>query len=88
MKSETMNLVLTFVLGVFIVLDAIFAMRAISGQREFRELQLGAAQSQAGLNQILQLQSLVNDTREYGKSHPSPDITRMLDALQGKPATR
>jgi hypothetical protein len=88
MKSESMNVALTFVLGVFIVLGVIFAVRAISGQREFRALQFGAAQSQAGLNQLLQLQSLVNDTREYGKLHPSPDITRMLDALQAKSATR
>ena len=88
MKSETMNSVLTFVLGVFIVLGVLFAVRAISGQREFRELQFNAAQSQAGLNQLNQIYSLVYDTREYGKLHPSPDITRMLDALQSKPATR
>ena len=88
MKSEIMNSVLTFVLGVFIVLGAIFAVRAISGQREFRELQFNATQSQAGLNQLNQIYLLVNDTREYGKAHPSPEITRMLDALQAKPATR
>ena len=88
MKSETMSSVLTFVLGAFIVLGVLFAVRAVSGQREFRALQFGAAQSQAGLNQLIQLNSLVNDTREYGKAHPSPEITRMLDALQAKPATR
>jgi len=88
MKCETMNSVLTFVLGTFVVLGVLFAVRAISGQRDFRALQFGAAQSQTGLNQLMQLNSLVNDTREYGKLHPSPEITRMLDALQAKPATR
>ena len=88
MKSEIMNSVLTFVLGVFIVLGAIFAVRAISGQREFRELQFNAAQSQAQLNQLNQIYSLVYDTREYGELHPSQEITHMLDALQAKPATR
>ena len=88
MKCETMNSVLTFVLGAFVVLGVIFAVRAVSGQREFRALQFDAAQAQSGLIQLQQLQSLVNDTREYGRLHPSPDITRMLDALQAKPATR
>ncbi len=88
MKSETMNLVLTFLLGVFVVLGVIFAALAISGQRELRALQYNAAQSQAGVNQLNQIYSLVKDTRDYGKLHPSPEIARMLDAVQVKPATR
>jgi hypothetical protein len=87
MKCETMNSVLTFVLGAFVVLGVIFAVRAVSGQREFRQLQFQASQSQAGLVQLQQLQALVNDAREYNKLHPSPELTRLFDGIQPKPAT-
>jgi hypothetical protein len=88
MKCDAMNSVLTFVLGAFVVLGVIFALRAISGQRDFRALQFQASQSQAGLIQLQQLQALVNDIKEYDKLHPSPELTRILDGLQSKPATR
>jgi hypothetical protein len=88
MKCDTMNSVLTFVLGAFVVLGVIFALRAISGQRDFRMLQYQASQSQAGLIQLQQLQALVNDIKEYDKLHPSPELTHILDGLQTKPATR
>jgi len=88
MKCETMNSVLTFVLGAFVVLGVIFAMRAVSGQREFRQLQFQASQSQAGLVQLQQLQTLLNDVKEYDRQHPSPELKRILDGIQPKPATR
>lgn len=87
MKCETMNSVLTFVLGAFVVLGVILAVRAVSGQREFRTLQFEASQSQAGLIQLQQLQALFNDVKEYDKQHPSPELARILDTIQPKPAT-
>ncbi len=88
MKSETTNTILIFVLGCFVVLDVLFAVRAVAGQREFRSLQLGASQSQLGLIQLQQLQALVRDVQEYNTLHPSPELNRILSGIQAKPATR
>jgi hypothetical protein len=88
MKRETTNTVLIFVLGVFAALDVLFTVRAVAGQREFRALQIQANQSQTGLIQLQQLQSLVKDTRDYASSKPSPELKSILDGLQTKPATR
>jgi hypothetical protein len=88
MKCETTNTALIFVLGVFTALDVLFAMRTVAGQHELRSLQIQATQSQAGLIQLQELQSLVKDTRDYANSKPSPELTRILDGIQAKPATR
>lgn len=87
MKSDTTNTILVFVLGCFVVLDVLFAVRAVAGQREFRSLQLQAGQSQTGLIQLQQLQSLVRDVQEYDKLHPNPELGRILAGVQAKPAT-
>ena len=88
MKCETTNTVLIFVLGVFAALDVLFAMRTVAGQHELRSLQIQATQSQSGLIQLQQLQSLVKDTSDYASSKPSPELTRILNGIQAKPATR
>ena len=87
MKCETTKTILVFALGFFVVLDALFAVRAVLGQREFRTLQFQAGQSQNGLIQLQQLQVLVNDTRAYNQQHPNAELTRILNGLQTKPAT-
>lgn len=86
MKSETMNSVLTFVLGVLVVLNVIFALQTIFRTREFRSLQFTAVQDQAKLAQIQQIESIARDTMAYNQKHPSPELTRILQAVQGKPA--
>ena len=88
MKCETTNTVLIFVLGVFAALDVLFAVRTVAGQRELRSLQIQANQSQAGLIQLQELQSLVKDTKDYASSKPSPELKNILDGIQVKPATR
>jgi hypothetical protein len=86
MKCDTMNSVLTFVLGVFVVLGVIFALQAIFRTREFRTLQITALQDQATLAQIQQVESLARDAMDYNKNHPSPELARILQAAQTKPA--
>lgn len=86
MKSETLNSVLTFVLGVLILLDVIFAVQTINRTREFRTLQFTAMQDQAALAQVQQVESMARDVMEYNKSHPTPELTRILQAAQTKPA--
>ncbi len=83
MKCETMNTVLTFVLGVLALLGVIFALKTIFHTREIRSLQLAIPQK----SYMLTVQSLYNDSAEYGKTHP--DIIRILQTVQTpKPATR
>lgn len=86
MKSETTNTVLIFVLGVFVALDVLFAVRTVAGQRELRSMQIQANQSQAGLIQLQELQALVKDTRDYANSKPSPELKSILDGIQANPA--
>lgn len=86
MKSETLNSVLTFVLGALILLDVIFAVQTINRSRHFRMLQVTAMQDQAMLAQIQQLESMARDVMEYNKSHPTPELTRILQAAQTKTA--
>ena len=86
MKCETMNSVLTFVLGALILLDVIFALQTINHTREFRSLQFTAMQDQAMLAQIQQVESLARDAMAYDQKYPNPDLTRILQAAQTKPS--
>ncbi len=87
MKCDTTNAVLTFVLGLLAVAGVIFALQTIFLTREFRSLQIRAAQAQAGLMQIQQLQSLASDVAAYNQKTPSPELARILEAARTKPAT-
>ena len=88
MNGDIKNTILTFALGFFVVLDVLFAVRAMTGERAFRNLQLQAGQSQNYLVQVQQFQLLVNDVRQYDQQHPSAELKRLLNLLQTKPATR
>ena len=88
MKSETTNTILIFVLGVFVALDVLFAVRTVTGQRELRSLNIGATQAQNSLIQLQQLSALVGETRDYASKHPSPELNNILNLLQPKPVTR
>lgn len=86
MKSETMNSVLTFVLGALILLDVIFALQTINRSREYRNLQITAGQDQAWLAQVHQVESLVRDVLAYNQQNPNPELDRILKQAQAKPA--
>jgi hypothetical protein len=81
MKCETMNSVLTFVLGAFVVLGVIFALQTIFRTREIRSLQLQAANINAN---YVRLQALANDVNTFNQNQkpPSPDLTRILQAAR------
>jgi len=85
MKCETMNSVLTFVLGAFVVLGVIFALQTIFRMRDYRSLTMQAAIAN---NAFMRVQSLANDTMAYNQKNPSPELTRILQSIQAKPATR
>ncbi len=84
MKSETVNSVLTFVLGAVILLDVIFAVQSINHTRTFRSLQYTALQDQGQLAQIQQIESVYRDAVAYNQKTPNPELTRILQATQTK----
>jgi hypothetical protein len=81
MKCETTNAILTFVLGVLVVLGVVFALKTINHTREIRQIQAQVANSQRIVG-VLNL--LLNESIEYGKTHP--DITPIIQPFETKPA--
>jgi hypothetical protein len=85
MKCETTDTVLKFVLAALVILAVIFALQTIFRTRELRSL---TQQATMANNNLLRVQSLCNDTLAYSQKNPSLELTRILQAVQVKPATR
>jgi hypothetical protein len=83
MKCETTNAVLTFVLGVLAVAGVIFAMRT---GIQTHELRLINNQDAVERMYLMQAQALVNDVIAYNQKNPSPELARLLQSIQAKPA--
>lgn len=83
MKSDMINSILTFVLGVLLVAGVIFALQAINHTREFRSLNKQVARVQSS---VLQAQALANDVALYNQKNPAPELTKLLQSIQVKPA--
>lgn len=83
MKCDMTNAVLTFVLGVLAVAGVIFALQTIFLTRDFRQM---TAQAALANNSLLQVQSLANEVNAYNLKNPSPELTKILQATQAKPA--
>jgi hypothetical protein len=84
MKCETTNTVLTFVLGVCVVAIVYLVVRTGFQTHELRSL---TQRANADQHYMLLVQSLYNDALAYNKKNPSPDLTRILQTVQTKPAT-
>jgi hypothetical protein len=85
MKSELTGLFLTFVLGVLAVAGVIFALQTIFLTSELRKL---SAQENFDRNSLALAQTLVNDVALYNQKSPSPELTKLLQAVQTKSAAR
>jgi hypothetical protein len=85
MKQETINAVLTYVLGALALLGVIFALQTIFRTREYRSLILQANQAN---NYFKWVQALGNDTLAYSQKNPNPELARILQPYQPKPAAR
>ena len=79
MKCETINSVLTFVLGAFVVLGVIFALQTIFRTREIRSLQVQAANINAN---YMRLQALAGEINAYNQKTPSAELTHILQATR------
>jgi hypothetical protein len=85
MKSDSTNTILIFALGIFAVLDVLFAVRTVVGSRELRTLQIQAQQSQMGLMSIKQLGPVLADVKDYNSKHPNAELTQILKQANPNP---
>lgn len=85
MKCDTTNAILTFVLGVLAVAGVIFVLQTIFLMREFRTLSVQATLANGSLQQA---QALAADVAAYNQKNPSPELTKVLQSVQTKPAAR
>jgi hypothetical protein len=85
MKNDTTTTVLNFVLAVLVILGVTFALMAMSKTRELRALTLDATIAN---NTIMRAASLANDTAAYNVQAKSPELARILAAIQPKPAAK
>jgi hypothetical protein len=85
MKSETLNGVFTFILGVLVVAGVILALRLVSLTKESRQLQTMVVVDSSVMTRA---QSLFADAKAYNQQHPTPELTKILESVQTKAPTR
>jgi len=83
MKNDTTTTVLNFVLAALVILGVVFALLAMNRTRELRQLSLNATVANSGL---MRAQALANDVSAYNATAKSPELTRILQGIQPKPA--
>jgi len=82
MKCETLNGILTFILGVLVVLAVISAVRLVMMHHELRSLQTEATRANF---LMMQAQAVVNDAQLYYQKNPDPKLAQILQSVS-KPA--
>ena len=83
MKNDTTTTVLNFVLAALVILGVGFAILSMKRTRELRQLSLNATIANSAL---MRAQGLANDVAGYNATAKSPELTRILQAIQPKPA--
>ena len=79
MKSDTTTTVLNFILAMLVLLGVVFALLGMTRTREFRQLTANATLANSAL---MRAQGLANDTGAYNVAAKSPELTRILQAIQ------
>jgi hypothetical protein len=83
MKTDLTNLILTVVLSVLAVAGAVLVVRTVMQTHEWRMI---STQTTGQNSFIAQSQVLLNDVAAYNQKNPSPELTKLLQALQARPA--
>ena len=83
MKNDATTIVLSLVLAAFIGLSMLLAILANHYTNQLPGLTVQA--QQAG-NSLMRLQSLANDVATFNVTAKNPELTRILQAAQAKPA--
>ena len=79
MKNETLNGILTSVLGVLVVLGVVFALRVVFATRDTRMLNTQALMDNA---RLVQARNLAAAVAAYNQKAQSPELTHILQSLQ------
>jgi hypothetical protein len=85
MKNDTITTALNTLLAALVFLCVLFEILSMFNLRKERALMLQGAYAK---NALSVFQSLANDTAAYNASHPSADLTRLLQSIQAKPAAK
>ena len=85
MKNDNVTTALNLVLAVLAIAGVFFAMQTIFRTRTLRALQIQAAQANA---YRMAVEALAQDAFAYSQKNPNPEIQRILQTIQAKPATR
>jgi hypothetical protein len=83
MKNDTTTTILNFVLAAFVGMSMVLAIFANHYTNQLPTLTVQA--QQAG-NSLMRLQALGNDVATYNATTKSPELTRILQSAQAKPA--
>jgi hypothetical protein len=85
MKSDTTTTVLNLILAVLVFFGVVFALLSMTRTREFRSLTANATLANQAM---MRAQGLANDTAAYNATAKSPELTRILQTVQIKPAAK
>ena len=83
MKNDTTTTILNFVLAALVILGVVFALLTMNRTRELRQLSLNATTANSAL---MRAQALANDATAFNASAKNPDLARILQSIQPKPA--
>ncbi len=85
MRNDTLNGILTFILGILVVLGVVFALRVFNVTHESRELQSMYLNAN---NNMVVAQALLNEAAAYNKAYPTPEMKSILQSVQARPVNR
>ncbi len=85
MKPDATTTILNFVLLVLAICGLIFSVLTFSRTRELRMISPQASMDQQVLGRI---QALANEVAVYNQKYPSPELTKILQTIQPKPAAK
>ena len=85
MKSDTTTTVLNFVLLMLAICGVFFAITTFSRTRELR---LISPQASVDNTVLSRMQALANEVAAYNQKNPSPELTKILQTIQSKTATK
>jgi len=84
MKNDLTTTLLNLVLAALVILGVLFAVLTMNYTHQLRQLTAGAA---AANQALMRAQALANDVGAYNATVKSPELTRILQSVQPKPAT-
>lgn len=85
MKNDTLTTALNVLLAALVFLGVVYALLSMQRMREWRALQ---AQAAIANNTLSKIQALANDTMIYNQQHRDPQIARLLQSIEAKPAAK